>query len=96
MTREQIEFTECECGDPGCPVHLGKEQCDHTGYCVVLYRIDMEDEEGTPMCQGCADDALDSGVFTSDVEDDEDEEPAHMPGCICADCSGAELTARND
>ncbi len=26
----------------------------------------------------------------------DDEEPRHAFGCICADCSGAELTARND
>ena len=26
----------------------------------------------------------------------EDEEPRHQRGCICADCSGAELTADND
>lgn len=26
----------------------------------------------------------------------DDYEPPHYTGCICADCSGAELTARND
>lgn len=27
---------------------------------------------------------------------DEDAEPRHPSGCICADCSDAELTAEND
>lgn len=28
--------------------------------------------------------------------DGKDPEPPHQTGCICADCSGAELTADND
>ena len=50
----------CECGDPGCPV------CE--GHCrkparTTVYRSDMEDETGTPMCEGCAADCMDSGLF---------------------------------
>jgi hypothetical protein len=29
----------------------------------VLYRVDMEDIGGTLMCECCADDALDSGLY---------------------------------
>lgn len=52
----------CECSDPGCQVHEGKEECNHRAVTVVV-RIDMEDQFGTPMCRKCANDALDSGVF---------------------------------
>jgi len=52
----------CDCSDPGCPVHKGKERCKHLARYIV-YRSDMEDETGTPMCQRCMEDAMDSGVF---------------------------------
>lgn len=52
----------CECGDHGCPVHQGTSRCTESA-CAVAYRIDMEDETGTPMCAECAADAADSGVF---------------------------------
>lgn len=29
-------------------------------------------------------------------QDDGEQEPPHQTGCVCADCSGAELTADND
>ncbi len=35
-------------------------------------------------------------VIPYEIEHDEDREPGHAFGCICADCSGAELTADND
>jgi len=50
----------CECGDPGCPVCHGK--CRKPARTTV-YRSDMEDEMGTPMCEGCAADCVESGVF---------------------------------
>lgn len=52
----------CECSDPGCPVHQGREECDGV-FTVTVYRVDMEDLTGTDMCEGCAADALESGVF---------------------------------
>jgi hypothetical protein len=53
----------CECGDPGCPVHPGVSECAKRGRRVVR-RIDMDDGETRfVMCDGCAQDALDSGVF---------------------------------
>jgi len=63
----------CECGDPGCP-------CCH-GYCTqrartTLFRVDIDDNSGIAFCLGCARDALESGVFSSECEDedfDEDE-----------------------
>ena len=53
--------TLCQCSDPGCPECKG--HCDHRAKSVLL-RIDMEDRTGTPMCAKCADDALESGLFT--------------------------------
>jgi hypothetical protein len=53
----------CECGDSGCPIHEGKNECSKSPTCIVR-RIDMD--KGTTkfsMCNGCASDALDSGVF---------------------------------
>ncbi len=52
----------CRCSDQGCPVHKGIPGCSNKAVRKV-YRIDMEDRTGTPMCRGCANDALDSGVF---------------------------------
>jgi len=68
------KFPRCECADPGCPVHKGRESCDKFGR-QILYRIDMEDESGTSFCSKCAEDAWDSGVFTADRPN-----PSH-PGC---------------
>lgn len=30
------------------------------------------------------------------IERTEERDPPHIIGCVCADCSGAELTADND
>ncbi len=61
-TMQTIKVVPCECSDPGCPC-MGK--CTLYGN-TTLYRVDMIDKTGTPMCDRCADDALDSGVFTID------------------------------
>jgi hypothetical protein len=53
----------CECSDPGCPGHKGSRHCGKAALTTV-YRSDMDDETGTDMCHVCAEDALDSGVFT--------------------------------
>lgn len=55
---------KCECGDPGCKAHKGSENCIHRSF-DILYRIDMEDETGTAMCEACIDDAFSSGLFTT-------------------------------
>ena len=57
MYYKQVQI--CECGDVCCPC-VG--QCDSPSE-VVLYRIDMDDSQGTHFCGECAADALDSGVF---------------------------------
>lgn len=54
----------CECHDKGCPAHQGADECNSTSR-ITLYRIDMEDHTGTPMCDYCADDAFESGVFAA-------------------------------
>ena len=53
----------CECCDPGCRVHNGTPKCTEPGK-VVLYRIDFEDHTGILFCEHCAEDALETGLFT--------------------------------
>lgn len=53
-------FERCACSDPGCPVCHG--HCHKPGKHLV-YRSDMEDETGTLMCDGCMEDAMNSGLF---------------------------------
>ena len=50
----------CQCYDPQCPECHGR--C-RNGPTSVLYRIDLEDETGTPMCELCAADSLESGLY---------------------------------
>ena len=66
--------TQCECRDPACPVCHG--ECGRTAR-VVLVRVDMEDEEGCPMCRGCAADAMSYGVFEDKKERDAERKEAN-------------------
>lgn len=57
-------MAKCECSDPGCPITHGGKECGLASV-VTMYRIDMGvDSTGVHFCQGCAEDAWDSGVFT--------------------------------
>lgn len=58
------EAAGCECADPKCPVCQG--HCDNRAS-TNLKRIDMDDKSGTMFCEGCAQDALNSGVFTDNL-----------------------------
>ena len=58
---------QCECSEQNCPVHPGRSQCD-SEMTVTLFRVDTDDQTGTARCDGCARDALDSGLFVT--EDD--------------------------
>lgn len=68
--RERCEClsARCQCCDPGCPVHQGSGRCTAPAT-TVLFRVDMEDVTGTPMCDECAADGLESGLFTMNQED---------------------------
>ncbi len=62
----------CECYYPVCSVGHSKEVtpdmtlvCDEPAV-MLLYRVDMTDLTGTAFCQGCAQYALDSGLFTAE------------------------------
>lgn len=66
----------CECSDPRCPAHAGPS-CEQVAT-ATLYRVDMTDETSTAMCSGCADDAMESGLFTTDP-DDESESGSDEP-----------------
>jgi hypothetical protein len=57
-------YPACECCDSHCSAHKGKNWCDQNAN-TVLYRVDTQDETGTAMCAGCAQDAMDSGLFTT-------------------------------
>jgi phage/plasmid primase-like uncharacterized protein len=57
-----MERPKCECTDPGCPVHPGKNNCTQAGK-QRLYRIDMVDSSGTWFCSRCAADAMECGLF---------------------------------
>jgi hypothetical protein len=62
----------CECVDTGCPANHSN-QCPNIAT-VTLWRVDMEDITGTRFCDECADDAMESGLFTDEYDEDEDEE----------------------
>lgn len=53
----------CQCSDPGCPHCQGSCRADAV---TVVFRIDMRDRIGHPMCDKCADDCVESGVFRTD------------------------------
>lgn len=53
---------KCECVDSMCPVHEGINDCKNKRK-YLLMRIDMYDKSGVWMCNECADDALNSGLF---------------------------------
>ena len=59
----------CECSDTKCP-HCNGGCPDKATY--ICRRVDMEDETGTLMCEDCASDAMESGVFDCDEIDDVD------------------------
>lgn len=74
---------KCECDDSSCPCCGGK--CKSNAFRIV-HRLDMDDENGTPMCFGCAEDAHSTGIyreghrFTKDVEQAAKKIPAnHEP-----------------
>lgn len=54
---------KCECADRECPEHRGTSECFNGALRKPLKRIDMEDHSGTLMCEACAEDAMQSGVF---------------------------------
>ena len=51
----------CQCFDQECH---GRGQCGDA-VAETLYRIDMIDETGTPLCEHCANDAFNSGLFSA-------------------------------
>ena len=81
-------YNLCECSDKQCPACKGK--CKRIAR-TVLYRVDMEDVTGTAFCNMCADDAMESGLFTDSKEDDDqqeqDESPVYCPMCDSGDSS---------
>lgn len=54
----------CECRDPGC--HSCKGTCPQPAV-SIMYRFDMEDQTGTPMCEQCARDAVEWGLYREKI-----------------------------
>lgn len=52
----------CQCADRGCPMHLNVSDCDGAQE-YRCTRVDMENAH-VMMCEGCADDAAETGLFT--------------------------------
>ena len=71
------QSNRCQCFDPGCNIH-------HDGQCKerateTLYRVDQQDFSGTPFCEGCADDAFSSDLFTTNDDPEELDEADTNP-----------------
>ena len=71
LSRTIAKGVRCECCDSRCPEHKGSDKCSHQAT-DILYRVDMQDETGTAMCDACSDDAFASGLFTTEIDDDDD------------------------
>lgn len=59
-----IHDGQCECSDPeclGCAGHCTRDSA------VTVFRVDTEDRTGTQFCGPCAEEALESGVFTTEA-----------------------------
>lgn len=60
----------CDCHDPGCAGHLGVSDCHRAGR-FPLRRVDMGDAHATMLfCEACLDDAMPSGLFAVDDEEE--------------------------
>jgi len=55
----------CKCADPGCGQCCGGRKPHSPGRPTRVYRVDMDDTTGSLFCSGCAQDALDCGMFSS-------------------------------
>jgi hypothetical protein len=65
-----VNAVSCECSDCQCGHCAGRcvEASDYT-----LYRVDMADYTGTAMCEGCAEDAIASGLFSEESAAEADD-----------------------
>lgn len=59
-----------------------------SGKVVIIHGSAVECDHGLRLVGDCPDCEAEAQAF--------DDEPGHYTGCICADCSDAELTADND
>lgn len=89
----------CECSDSGCPAHKGAATCKvEAPAMAVLYRVDMEDQTGTVMCDACTDDAMESGLFTTADDDDPDADDPSIYDDVerCGNCGQPAKTDQNN
>lgn len=52
----------CQCHDSNCPEHEERNECNKMAFSTI-FRSDTEDSIGTPMCYGCLEDSMKSGLF---------------------------------
>lgn len=55
----------CQCNDTQCLIHKPSDICANTAT-TIMYRVDMTDETGTAVCDGCAEDMANSGLFADE------------------------------
>jgi hypothetical protein len=55
----------CQCADRGCPC---RGRCCRRAT-TTLFRTDTDDRTGTPLCDGCAADAWESGLYNDEGGD---------------------------
>lgn len=68
--------SRCECHDPHC--HDSQDQCTNVAS-MILYRVDMEDVTGTAFCDSCGEDAMESGLFTDETDNDSEDDDNGWP-----------------
>jgi hypothetical protein len=82
---------KCECADNMCPNHPG-EDCkvlaSSEGKFITLYRVDMLDKTGTVFCPRCAEDALESMLYTPIPNPGIDMLSYRYNPGFCAKCGG--------
>lgn len=76
---------DCDCSDPGCPVHRGKSTCVISAT-QRLYRVDMDDPCGSRFCGACASDAFASGLFGLVLDDIEETSFEAAERVVTRDC----------
>jgi hypothetical protein len=66
----ELAGVKCECAEPQCVAHRLHSSCNQPAT-DFLFRVDMTDETGTAMCEACATDAFESGLFTAHEDEDD-------------------------
>ncbi len=90
----------CECFDTGDnhPINnSGRDglQCTRKAT-STLWRVDMEDNSGTRFCEECGNDAMESGLFTDSVDEEEEDLLENGSAEECPACGAVSAYAWQD